>query len=721
MGIGDPEHLRDVFREFAKPPLALAEGLFGTSLFGDVVSIPDHAQRLSGFLVEENLRRFMQDAFLAIRPQNPVDHRILASLADGINERLPDRIPIVRMHEAEENFGRYLDAAWLEAGETKHLIGPAQWVGIDFRVMLQLEFPASEVGDALGRGHRRLAGAERDFGLQAALFLIHRLDCEREIFRHRDQQLDFIRLKIMGFRSEQNERPEGPALELDRKRRHRMVAAAERRSLPRSHPRVVRDVVANVVNAGADGGADSSLTPLTIENPDRNFRKIAVLGSRARHHLRHLGVRIASVDGRHAEQALLDGDAADFLRELSRTGDTHDHFIGPAEDQIEPVEAGQLFLRHHPVGDVDVHHNGPGLAVLTQRGRHHPVPAPVGGRMAGILHFKGGQRSIQHAAQAGPHLMRLLRAVADCGLTRLQIIVTEEEIPRQQGIDRSESPPTFVHREDKSMPVDQGDVRRQRILDCGLGFRRQPLGGLAGAQGFIRLLPLGDVTGNGEDPPHILHRVHVPRQPTVGSVRAAIAVFKATRRDSGGDRQPCVHSGFQVFGVDEISHPSLGQLLGGPSQASRPSRIHLLEPPLEIRNAQQVERQVEQPVTLVFGPLATGDVLAGADRPRRAGFRADKSLPALFHVFHPSIRHLDAVRHRARLAMSERRHEGLLQRAAILRVDELQELRVAGEKRVRIGFKNPMRLRRPGDREAVRFGFPTSDQSHGLSDRQFLD
>lgn len=95
------------------------------------------------------------------------------------------------------------------------------------------------------------------------------------------------------------------------------------------------------------------------------------------------------------------------------------------------------------------------------------------------------------------------------------------------------------------------------------------------------------------------YRVHAPRQPLVAAVRTTATVLEAHRLASCKPAH-VVECGRHVLGMHEIDHQGAGQRRRIMPEHALESRIAAAKAPLEIDDAQQIERQVEQAVALAL-------------------------------------------------------------------------------------------------------------------------
>jgi len=161
-------------------------------------------------------------------------------------------------------------------------------------------------------------------------------------------------------------------------------------------------------------------------------------------------------------------------------------------------------------------------------------------------------------------------------------------------------------------------------------------------QRFLVALAIGHVARHGVDEPQVPDRGGRPLEPPVGAVGAPVAVLEVEHlhvREQPGSRPA---RGLEVIGVHELE-PGLGQQFA-PREAEHPlpDRVQAEEHAIEARNAEEVEREIEEAVQLFLDALAVDEKAdLAADRLQRAQQRlvglADRPAEELHHADHLAV------------------------------------------------------------------------------------
>ena len=139
--------------------------------------------------------------------------------------------------------------------------------------------------------------------------------------------------------------------------------------------------------------------------------------------------------------------------------------------------------------------------------------------------------------------------------------------------------------------------------EFALGGRRllgPPLGDL---ELPLRLFSVGDVARDRMNQAEVLVGDGLPLEPLVRAVGTPIAILEGRQLRVVHDRGLRANRGLTIVGVDEVQPRLREQLFARDAQRALPCRVQADKVPVEIGDAQQVQRQREEPVQLLFGPL----------------------------------------------------------------------------------------------------------------------
>src|SRR5215210_1687358 len=150
---------------------------------------------------------------------------------------------------------------------------------------------------------------------------------------------------------------------------------------------------------------------------------------------------------------------------------------------------------------------------------------------------------------------------------------------------------------------------------------QQPESLLAPAYLFLGPLALCDVVGSGVDETLFDHRDGFPRQPDVGAVFAAVTILEVDGRGARGELLHLFDGRHPVIGMHELDERFREQLPAGIAERSFERGVRALKVPVQTGDAEQVEREREDAVPLLFGPLLPTPVPRDADDANRATLR----------------------------------------------------------------------------------------------------
>ncbi len=131
--------------------------------------------------------------------------------------------------------------------------------------------------------------------------------------------------------------------------------------------------------------------------------------------------------------------------------------------------------------------------------------------------------------------------------------------------------------------------------------------GVEALQPRFGLLALGDVAGGGVDELFLQHGRGFPQKPPVRPVFAPITVFERRHDRPGVDFLGLSLGGGAVVEMNEIEVGRRQQLFAAEPENLLPDRVQALEVAVEASNANEIERQSEKAVQLLFGAPALVD------------------------------------------------------------------------------------------------------------------